>query len=110
MRTLNENIADVTAFEVAYETLFSLPEMHKDNMELIDRKREFFLIYAQTWCERLDRKAEREFIRTRTHSIGWMRVNKVISQNSDFKQVWQCTNPQTSQMLRERQCSIFKHP
>lgn len=97
VRTLNENVADVTGFRVAYAALFDvdreqLPARYRQSSvaSSVDRKRQFFLAYAQLYCESLSTQQERQHIAKHAHATGSMRVNNVVTQHEEFAEVWQC--------------------
>jgi predicted metalloendopeptidase/nitrogen fixation-related uncharacterized protein len=114
-RTVNENVADKTGFEIAYNSLFdeSVPERYQSSTQkqLVDQKREFYLAYAQVFCESINRQQEQQMIRRRTHSVSSMRVNNVVMQHEDFKEVWQCPEVPSvvaSIISSAKKCSIMK--
>lgn len=80
LQTLNENIADQTGFPLA------LAAARRVNPKL--DLEEFFLSYAQLYCEAISEEHERQLIRKQTHSVGSMRVNKVLQQQPEFNEWW----------------------
>ncbi len=89
-RTVNENIADLIGFRTAYASSFGSSRRGsiQDNIE---SRREFFLVYAQTWCQGpTDKTSEKEFIRYSVHSTPEMRVNNVVTQQEDFDTLFSC--------------------
>ena len=114
-RTVNENVADKTGFDVAYNSLFDddVPERYQSSTEkeIVDQKREFYLAYSQLFCESINRQQEQQMIRRRAHSVSSMRVNNVVMQHKDFRDVWQCPAiPSTiaSIISSIKKCSIMK--
>ena len=114
-KTLNENVADKTGFSIAYNSLFDdlVPERYQSatQKEVVDQKREFYLAYSQLFCESINRQQEQQMIRTRTHSVSSMRVNNVVMQHKDFKEIWQC--PKIPSVIASiissgENCSIMK--
>ena len=98
--TLNENIADIVGFRTAFNVMFHGTD--PNDKAIRERKRQFFLIYAQTWCQATTAEKERQFIEQSVHSTSRMRVNKVVSQVPDFYDVFGCQN------TRAPQCNMFR--
>lgn len=80
IKTLNENIADQIGFPIA----LSAARKAKANLNL----QEFFLSYAQLYCEAISNEHEKQLISTQSHSVGSMRVNKVLQEQSEFRAWW----------------------
>ena len=97
-RTLNENVADVVALNIAYRATF------KGEIG-VKKERDWYLNYGQLYCEALDSQQERELIRKRTHAVGSLRVNIVVGQHKDFARVWDCADTALPIMLQRRQCN-----
>lgn len=101
VKTLNENVADITGFRVAWDSLFHDDQSASSRYQqsavvtAVDRKREFFLAYAQLYCESLNAKQERQMISRHTHATGSMRVNNVVMQHEEFADTWQCSTAST---------------
>lgn len=112
-KTLNENVADNTGFLVAYNSLFSNDKEFSISLskrQLVDRKREFYLSYAQLFCESVTKKQEAYMIRTRSHSVSSMRVNNVLMNHKEFRNTWDCPRipPEiTSIISTQKKCSIL---
>lgn len=100
-RTVNENIADLIGFRTAYASKFGSSSSEGSMLSNIDSRREFFLVYAQTWCQGpTDALSEKEFIRYSVHSTPEMRVNNVVSQHEDFSKLFSCKT-------RSNKCPLF---
>ena len=93
--TINENIADIIGFRTAYDSVFK-----NNNQYTEDDKKQFFTVYAQTWCSSTTKEKEKEYISYSVHSTPEMRVNNVVTQHQDFYNVFQCKN-------RYKPCNIY---
>lgn len=96
LKTLNENIADISGFTLAYNSLMSIIQFNDPYKNDIDYqnfvKYQFFLSYGQLWCTEQDKTQELRYIDSSTHSVGPFRVNKVLSQQRDFINIFNCRN------------------
>jgi predicted metalloendopeptidase len=101
-RTLNENVADVSGFRIAYKAFYKvfsgeLEEKAKYSSQQVVARvvagltRRFYVSYAQLFCRgAIGSKEERREITTYRHSIPELRVNNVVRQHEMFDSVWQC--------------------
>lgn len=101
-QTLNENIADVSGFRVAYRAFLSTfsetlrekaAHTGRDEMRsLMDAlARKFFLSYAQLFCKgRTSVAEERQEVAAYRHSLPEFRVDAVVKQHQDFWHAWSC--------------------
>ena len=101
-KTINENIADIIGFKSSYNSLFN---GKKRNKWTINDKKQFFLVYGQTWCKATTKKDEYDFIEMSVHSTPEMRVNNVVWQQDEFNTVFQC-NPNTKAKSIKK-CNLF---
>jgi predicted metalloendopeptidase len=95
-KTLNENVADITAFQVAYSAF------QRNTGPTLDQRRNFFVSYAQLYCESSTKSQEMAQISAFSHSVSSLRVNNVVSQHTEFENLWSCKAPTNKQ-----KCSIF---
>lgn len=91
-KTLNENIADVTAFQIAYQA-FVRTYNENQSPPPDDERRDFFVSYAQMYCEATSKSQEMAKIMRFSHSVGSLRVNNVVSQHPEFESLWGCRPP-----------------
>ena len=94
MKTLNENIADQTGFPLALAA--AIHAKHDLDLE------EFFLSYAQLYCEAISDEHEKHLIRTQSHSVGSMRVNKVLQAQPVFRAWWKKIHQFSKQKTAEQ--------
>lgn len=124
-RTLNENVADITGFRVAYKSFFRtfgdglrahLSRLAAEDRQLLVDKitRKFHLSYAQLFCKGdfPDKASEREMISLTRHSLSEFRVNNVLYQHKEFFDSWHCgdllpTLENFENSLKRKFASIF---
>lgn len=105
-QTLNENIADNCALKIAYETFFEDVLMTTRNPPTIEQQRNFFVSYAQIYCESISKSQEQFLISHRSHAVNSLRVNNVVNQVSNFESIWGCNRHDHSFSFKNK-CSIF---
>jgi predicted metalloendopeptidase len=105
-QTLNENIADNCAVKIAYETFFEDIVSSTGNPPTIEQQRNFFISYAQIYCESLSKNQEQFLITHRSHAVNSLRVNNVVNQVSTFEMIWGCNRHDRSFSFKNK-CSIF---
>jgi len=120
VHTLDENVADITGFDVAFDSYVAQlqknaqqrkqqQKSHTDNTDdgTLQRYREFYLSYAQLYCESMSVIEERAAVRSRTHSLGEVRVQQVLQSHPWFRVAFQCDfNSVLDKYLQER-CTIL---
>lgn len=80
LKTLNENIADQIGFRMALSAALKSDSFSPG---------EFFLSYAQIYCEAVSKADEKRMIAKQTHSTGCMRVDKVLLEQPEFRDWWE---------------------
>lgn len=88
-RTLQENFADTLGFLVSYQAFVSYQSL-MGKAPTFDQQQEFYLAFAQLYCESLSPEEELRVLNSFTHSLGSIRVNSIISQNPEFNSIWHC--------------------
>ncbi|MGH9584769.1 MAG: M13 family metallopeptidase, partial [Bryobacteraceae bacterium] len=92
--TLGENTADNGGVRLAYLALLGdlarkdIPVQKKENG--YTKSQQFFLAYAQAWCENMRPEYARLLAQTDPHSMPRFRVNGVVSNMSQFDQAFGC--------------------
>ena len=92
--TLGENTADNGGIHLAYAALMdalakkTIPPAQKQ--EGYTEAQQFFLGYAQIWCQNVRPETARLLVHTDPHSPGRFRVNGVVSNTMDFSQAFGC--------------------
>ena len=89
--TLGENAADNGGIHLAYMALMdSLAKHTTPNKDGLTPQQEFFLGYAQIWCENTTEQAARVLAQTNPHSPGQFRVNGVVQNLPEFQKAFSC--------------------
>ena len=89
--TLGENSADNGGLHLAYMALMdSLGSKVLPKHDGFTPQQEFFLGYAQIWCENATDQVRRANAATDPHSPGEFRVNGVLQNSPEFKQAYSC--------------------
>jgi putative endopeptidase len=92
--TLGENTADNGGIHLAYMALMddlakkSVPVSKKDDG--YTQAQQFFLGFAQVWCENIRPERARTLAQTDPHSPGKFRTNGVVSNMPQFSQAFGC--------------------
>jgi len=89
--TLGENSADNGGLHLAYMALMdSLGGKVLPKHDGFTPQQEFFLGYAQIWCENATDQSRRVTAATDPHSPGEFRVNGVLQNSPEFQQAFAC--------------------
>jgi len=89
--TLGENSADNGGLHLAYLALMdSLGGKVLPKHDGFTPQHEFFLGYAQIWCENATDQARRMNAGTDPHSPGEFRVNGVLQNSPEFREAYSC--------------------
>ena len=92
--TLGENTADLGGVLVSYDALISShPHSDEPTRDGYDDRQQFFLAFAQLYCENVRPETESELVMTDPHSPGPFRVNGTLVNVPEFAQVFGCTGP-----------------
>ena len=92
--TLGENTADNGGLRLAYMALMddlakkSVPVSQKDDS--YTQPQQFFLGFAQVWCENMRPEMARTLAQTDPHSPGKFRANGVVSNIPEFSKAFGC--------------------
>jgi putative endopeptidase len=107
--TLGENTADNGGIRLAYMAL--LDDLAKKDTPLglkvdgYSQSQQFFLGYAQDWCENVRPEAARLAAQTDPHSPPEFRVDGVVSNMPQFGEVFGCKPP--SRMIAAKTCRVW---
>ena len=107
--TLGENTADNGGLRLAYFALMddlarkSVPVTKTD--EGYTKKQQFFLAYAQAWCENTRPERIRLLTQTDPHSPPEFRVDGVVSNMSQFEEAFGCKPD--DKMHRAQSCRVW---
>lgn len=89
--TLGENAADNGGIHLAYMALMdSLAKHTMPKADGFTPQQQFFLGYAQIWCENTTEQAARLQANTNPHSPGQFRVNGVLQNLPEFSEAYSC--------------------
>ncbi len=89
--TLGENAADNGGIHLAYMALMDRLAGHVlPKQDGFTPQQQFFLGYAQIWCENTTEQSARLSAATNPHSPGEFRVNGVLQNLPEFEQAFSC--------------------
>jgi putative endopeptidase len=89
--TLGENAADNGGIHLAYMALMdSLARKVLPKQDGFTPQQQFFLGYAQVWCQNVTEETSRVLALTDPHSPGEFRVNGVLENLPEFRQAFSC--------------------
>src|SRR5579884_589775 len=89
--TLGENAADNGGIHLAYMALMDRLAGHVlPKNEGFTPEQEFFLGYAQVWCENVTPESSRARAMTDPHSPGQFRVNGTVQNMKEFQKAFSC--------------------
>ncbi len=105
--TLGENIGDFAGLTVAYDAYMRslVGKPRPADIDGFTPEQRFFLGWAQVWAGKYTAEAEREQVKSNTHSLPRWRVNGPLSNMPQFAKAFGCKQGQT--MVRENACSIW---
>ncbi|MBV8834222.1 MAG: M13 family metallopeptidase [Acidobacteriaceae bacterium] len=107
--TLGENTADNGGLRLAYLAL--LDDLAKKSVPVDSKQdgytqpQQFFLGYAQLWCENVRPEQARVWAQTDPHSPGRFRVYGVLKNMPEFSQAFGCKP--TDKMYAARACRVW---
>ena len=89
--TLGENAADNGGIHLAYLALMeSLAKHTEATQDGFTPQQQFFLGFAQIWCENSTEQASRVAAATNPHSPGQFRTNGVVENMPEFQEAFSC--------------------
>jgi putative endopeptidase len=89
--TLGENAADNGGIHLAYLALMdSLSKHTTEKLDGFTPQQEFFLGFAQIWCENSTEQSSRVQAATNPHSPGEFRTNGVVQNMPEFQEAFSC--------------------
>jgi len=89
--TLGENAADNGGIHLAYMALMdSLASHMEGKQDGFTPSQQFFLGYAQIWCQNTTEEAARVLAATDPHSPGEFRANGVLQNMPEFREAFAC--------------------
>jgi putative endopeptidase len=105
--TLGENIGDFAGLTVAYDAYMKSLEgkPRPADIDGFTPEQRFFLGWAQVWAGKYTPEAERQQVKSNTHSLPRWRVNGPLSNMPQFAKAFGCKQGQ--QMVRETYCKIW---
>jgi endothelin-converting enzyme/putative endopeptidase len=107
--TLGENTADNGGIRLAYLALMSdlakkaVPVSQKQDG--YTQSQQFFLGFAQVWCENQRPEAARLQVQTDPHAPAQFRVDGTLSNMPEFSQAFSCKP--TDKMVRTKSCRVW---
>jgi predicted metalloendopeptidase len=109
--TLGENIADNAGVRLAYTAWMSaLDDQEKAALERpgadgLTPVQDFFLTYAQLWCQNMNEAYMRQRTISNEHSLPPLRVNGVVQNMLEFRTAFSCKPP--DKMVRQSTCRLW---
>ena len=104
--TLGENSADNGGIHLAYMALMdTLAGKVLPKKDGFTTEQQFFLGYAQVWCENTSEAAARLSAQTNPHSPGEFRVNGVVQNLPEFQKAFACKR--TDPMVSKDPCRVW---
>jgi len=105
--TLGENIGDFAGLTVAYDAFMKSLEgkSRPADIDGFTPEQRFFLGWAQVWAGKYTPEAERQQVKSNTHSLPRWRVNGPLSNMPQFAKAFGCQQKQP--MVRENYCKIW---
>ena len=104
--TLGENAADNGGIHLAYMALMdSLAGKVLPKKDGFTTEQQFFLGYAQIWCENTSEQAARLSAQTNPHSPGEFRVNGVVQNLPEFQKAFSCKTGDA--MVSKEPCRVW---
>ncbi len=107
--TLGENTADNGGIRLAYMAL--MDDLQKKSIPITKKEdgytqpQQFFLGFAQVWCESIRPEQARTLAQTDPHSPAEFRVNGVVSNTPQFSQAFGCKP--SDKMYAEHACRVW---
>jgi endothelin-converting enzyme/putative endopeptidase len=104
--TLGENTADNGGLRIAYMALMNvLTNRQPPKIDGLSAGQRFFLGWGQIWCENERPELLRLLTQTNPHAPSEFRVNGVVSNMPQFKDVFGCSEGQP--MIRAKECRVW---
>lgn len=105
--TLGENIGDFAGLTVAYDAFMKSLEgkPRPADIDGFTAEQRFFLGWAQVWAGKYTSEAERQQVKTNTHSLPRWRVNGPLSNMPQFAKAFGCKP--NDKMIRTDICQIW---
>jgi endothelin-converting enzyme/putative endopeptidase len=109
--TLGENTADNGGLRLAYMALMddlakkSIPVSQENDGYTQDQQ--FFLGYAQAWCENTTPETARFLAQTDPHSPGKFRTNGVLKNMHEFSQAFGCKSSDAMYVAKGQGCRVW---
>jgi putative endopeptidase len=107
--TLGENSADNGGIRLAYLAL--LEDLAKKTVPVskkvdgFTQEQQFFIGYAQDWCEKLRPETARLYAQTDPHSPGRFRVDGVVQNMPEFSKAFSCKAG--DKMFAAKSCRVW---
>ncbi len=108
--TAGEDTADNGGLRLAFMALSHKLQSEGKSLDAKDPDgwtsgQEFFMSYANAWCQQYRPELMRTVVLTNPHSIPKYRVNNVVSNMPEFQQAFSCKAG--SPMVRANQCRVW---
>jgi endothelin-converting enzyme/putative endopeptidase len=110
--TVGENIADLGGVKFSYQAYKKFVADNGDELggrrliSHLSNDQSFYVLLAQTWCEKWTDAALEVNLATETHSPGKYRVNGALSNSADFATAFSCAAGKPMNRAQQR-CEIW---
>jgi predicted metalloendopeptidase len=107
-QTINENLADIGGLKLSYLAykLNRLKETQELSYAGYNEDQQFFLAYAQSWCQKISDESLEENIKSDVHPPADFRVNAVLMNFSDFASTFSCAEGK-NKLAPTNRCQIW---
>lgn len=102
--TLSENIADLNGAQLALAA-YKASGARDPELAGFSAEQQFFLSFAQLWCESPSDESLKLTLLTDNHSPAQYRVNGVVRNMPEFAEAFACTPGRA--LVPEKRCSVF---
>jgi predicted metalloendopeptidase len=91
-QTINENLADIGGLKLSYLAYKKVAAQRSPavNYGGYNEDQQFFLSYAQSWCEKISTETLEEQVKSDVHPPADFRVNAVMMNFPDFAKAFNC--------------------
>lgn len=99
--TLNEDLADKTGAQIAYDALF------QEGEGSIGDKQTFFTVLAQAWCASYDRNHTCARVASDVHALPSLRVDNTLRDMPEFHAAFSCAIGQHMYRPQDQICKVY---
>lgn len=107
--TLGENVADLGGLKLAHAAMLAWAEKHPEqaNAYRLTPSQQFFIGYAQSWCEKVRPEYARVLAQTDPHSPASLRVNGPLRNLDAFRKAFACPTNARMVWSESESCQVW---